>query len=460
MKRFFPASILLLLVLVHCVQAANEPKKKPGQPMLEGLKALKDPDPKVRYRAVQTLADLGPVAKFAVPDLRPLLEDKHPMVQIKTAEALWKIDKTPTATLLPVLLTALKHKDGGVRAAAPPVIALFGAKAAGGLPALTEALKDKDFEVKLAAVTALGDLGPIAKDRAGALLDLTYEKDFFLLEPFVGAALANLGDGAIPALTKALDEELSDRRKVAAYALGSMGPKAAPAVDALAKSLTAKDPGVRHAAARALGKIGSKANGALPRLEKTLDDKVAAVRIEAALAAWHISGKAKHVGVIIKSLDDESPSVRENACQALSVMKSDARDAVDPVAKLLQDKELKIRAIMTLGEIGPPAKKTLASLTRMLQDRDGDVQIASAIAVFQISGDAKESLKVLQTLLESEKFYTGAINALGELGPAAIETLPTLVELYRIEDVRTDRLALAAAIKKIDPKAAMKLGIK
>src|SRR5262249_21159234 len=148
---------------------------------------------------------------------------------------------------------------------------LFGAKATAGLPALTEALKDKEFEVKLAAVAALGDLGSVAKGQAGALLDLGYGKDFFLVGPFVCGALAHMGDGAIPALTKALDQELTDRRRVAAYALGSMGPKAAPAAEALGKALQTGDIGVRIMAARALGKIGPAARATVPQLEKALD---------------------------------------------------------------------------------------------------------------------------------------------------------------------------------------------
>jgi HEAT repeat protein len=269
-----------------------------------------------------------------------------------------------------------------------------------------------------------------------------------------------MGDKAIPALTKALDEELADRRRVAAYALGSMGPKAASATDALAKTLFAKDPGVRTMAARALGKIGPGAKSALPQLEKAFDDKVAGVRIESALATWFISGEAKNVGVLVRALKDESASVRENACHALGVMKAAAKDAVDPVAKLLDDKDLRVRAVMTLGEIGPPAKKMLPTLKKLLEDKDGDTQLAAALAVYQISGDVKESMKVLEELLGTEKHYTLAINALGEMGPAAIGMLPTLVNLYREEEVAADRMALANAIKKIDPKAAAKLGIK
>lgn len=461
LRRALPVAFVLLIVPFLGAQPQADPKKKKGPPELEGLKALKHADPKVRYRAAQTLADLGPLAKFALPELTEALKDKHPMVQIKVAEALWKIDQTPSATLMPVLLEVFKHKEPEVRAAVPRVIALIGGKSKKALDALEAALVDKDFDVKLAAITALGDLGPIAKDRAGALLDLTDDRESFsLLEPFVGAALSNLGDGSIPTLTKALGADSSDRRRLAAYALGSMGPKAASAAAELGKALQHKDPTLRATAARALGKIGSGAKTTLPQLEKTLADEVPAVRIEAALATWFISGQEKHVGVLVKSLSDESVRVRENACQALAIMKAAAKDAVDPVAKLLDDKELRIRAIMTLGEIGPTAAKTLPTLKKLLHEKDGDTQLASAFAVWQIGGDAKESMKVLEDLLGTEAHYSPTIRTLGAMGPAAASLLPTLVALYREEDVPADRAALAAAIKQIDAKAAMKLGIK
>ena len=132
MNRFRVFTYLCLLFVVPFLRAQDDDdpkKKKTGPPMVDGLKALKHADPKVRYRAAHTLAELGPLAKFALPELREMLEDKNPMVRLKAAEALWKIDKTPSVTLMPILLAALKDKEPSVRAAAPPVIVLFGAKA-------------------------------------------------------------------------------------------------------------------------------------------------------------------------------------------------------------------------------------------------------------------------------------------------------------------------------------------
>src|ERR1043165_1581523 len=111
MNAFRIAACLLTLVFAMVLHAEDAKDKKTG-PMVDGLKALKDPNARVRYKAIQTLIDLGPaLAKFAVPDLREMLDDPNGQVRVKAAEALWKIDKTPSVTLMPVLLGALKRSE-------------------------------------------------------------------------------------------------------------------------------------------------------------------------------------------------------------------------------------------------------------------------------------------------------------------------------------------------------------
>lgn len=455
------AFVLISLTFLTPALAQNDgdDKKKKTDPVPEGLKALQHPEARVRYRAAQTLADLGPVAKFAVADLREALKDKNALVRVKVAEALWKIEKTPNTVLLPVLLQALKDKDPGVRAAAPPVIAMLGAKAKSAVAPLTEALKDAEVDVKLAAISALGELGSTAKDSANDLLALTADKEFFLLEPFVGASLASFGPGVVPVLTTALADKSADRRRLAAYALGTIGPAAASATDALAKLLEHEDSGTRQLAARALGKIGPNAKTSVAALEKTFADKSPGVRIESALATWHITKDAKNVSILIKVLADESPNVRDSACQAIAVMKADAKSAVPALAKLLMDKDLRLRAVITLGEIGPASAPTLSELKKLAADKDIETQLHAAFAAWQIDGGAKECLAVLEKTLATEAGYSQSIVFLGEMRGAAAPVLPTLVALWREEDVAADRKALAEAIKKIDSAVAKKLGI-
>jgi len=62
-------------------------------------------------------------------------------------------------------------------------------------------------------------------------------------------------------------------RSTAAYALAGMGPKAVKAVPALIKALSDDVPAVRFPAAYALGEIGEIAVDAVPALEKLLDDR-------------------------------------------------------------------------------------------------------------------------------------------------------------------------------------------
>lgn len=456
----FHLSLLSLLLVTTLVYAQGDDKKKKKDTIPDGLKALQHPDPKVRYRAVETLGQLGPAAKFAIPELREMLKDKNAVVRVKVCETLWKLEQPPASVILPTLLAAMGDGDAAARAAAPPVIALLGAKAKPAIPALVEALTDKEADVKLAAVAALGDLGPLAKGTVNELLTLSGDRDFFLLEPFVGAALANLGDTVVPTLAKALAHKTADRRRVAAYALGTIGPGALSAAPALAKTLDDKEPAIRKLAARALGNIGAKAKEALPQLETAAGDKDVMVRIEAALACWRVSGDAKHASVLVKALDDDLLDVRGTACQALGLMKGAAKDAVDPVAKLLDERELRIRAIITLGEIGPAAKKTAPTLKKLHTDRDEETSLWSAYATWQITGETKATLEILEKMLGSDQFDKQALALLTDMGPAAKDAIPTLIAVYREEEIPAFRQAVGAAIKKIDPDTAKKLGIR
>lgn len=440
---------------------AGDPKKKkstPTQP--EGLKALQHPDAKVRYRATQTLANLGPTAKFALPELRETLKDKNVQVRVKAVEAIWRIDPPPVSSLMPTLLAALKDPDANGRAAALPVIALFGTKAKPAVPALIEALKDAKLNVKMSAITAIGEIGPTAKAAALALLDMADDKEFFLLEPFVGAALANLGATIVPNLAESLSNKSADRRQVAAYAIGAIGPSATAAIGDLVKAMGHADSATRRGVIVALGKIGPSARSSLPAITERLGDNDVPVRIEAALAAWRVSGKDDYSSHLVIILAHKSPEYRDAACQALATMKAAAKGAVNPLVGLLNDKELHVRAITTLGAIGPDAKLALPDLTKGLNDKDAEVQLWTAYAVWQITGDTKESLPIIEQALASESLYRLAAHLLGEMGVAAQPALRTLIAIYREDDDARFRQAVGAAIKKIDPQMGMKLGIR
>jgi hypothetical protein len=63
-------------------------------------------------------------------------------------------------------------------------------------------------------------------------------------------------------------------------------------------------------------------------------------------------------------------------------------------------------------------------------------------------------------MLGSELYDKQAIQLIGEMGKAAASLMPSLVSMYREDDDASFRQAVGVAIKKIDPEAAKKLGIR
>jgi HEAT repeat protein len=462
MARASVASAVLCLILTGMTTAQDD-KKKDGGVQPDGLKNLRHPDASIRYRTAALLAEQGPRAKFAIEELREALKDADPLVRVKVAEAIWMVEKPSPTVILPGLQRALKDKDREVRAAACGVIGLMGARARAAVPLLIEAIKDKELTVVIGAVNALGDIGPPAAESAGALLQLAGYGDFVVVEPFAGAALGAMGTAVVPELTAALGDKSLERRRVAAYALGSIGPDARPAVKALTERLRDVEPSMRFLAARALGSVGKEAKSALPRLRDATSDKDTPTRIRAALAVWEISGETAFVVVLSDALADKTPSVRHSAASALAAMGADAKQAVGPLVKVLGDMEPTVRqcAIVAIGSIGKAAVQSTEALRPLLKDTDKLIRVYAAFALWQVSGDAKEPLATLRPMLaEASTVQSAAIAKIGAMGQAASALLPDLVTMYRGEDSPALRGTLAQAIKGVDPAVASKLGIR
>lgn len=145
-----------------------------------------------------------------------------------------------------------------------------------GVAALARGLASSDAQLRRNVAVALGALA------------VGWIRDPYLSRMDISAAL--------PALMTALEDSDQHVRAYAAFDLGDMGSKAAPAVGRLIETLGDPDEYVRHSVCSALGGIGPAAKAALPALRQALADPSEHVRASAQLAIPRIEGRLRAPG--------------------------------------------------------------------------------------------------------------------------------------------------------------------
>jgi HEAT repeat protein len=192
-------------------------------------------------------------------------------------------------------------------------------------------------------------------------------------------------------------------------------------------------PCARRAAASALGLIGPKAKLAAPALFRATKDSDDAVRIFAFGALGRIQPDPKlTTPVLMAGLDDPSTNVRRAAA-------------------------------MALGNIGPEARLAAPALFRATKDTDDAVCIFAFGALGRIQPDPRLTIPVLVAGLNARFPLTrcSAATALGEYGPEARPAVPALLRMLATNGVPgIEYVTAVSALKKIDPEAAVKAGVK
>jgi HEAT repeat protein len=159
-----------------------------------------------RWTAVQILAQIGPDAKAALPELIVALEDDDPLVRELAFRALSRLgpDAAPAAAALAARVgtsdrvlalrtlqelrggakpavaevhAALRDLDAEVRWTAAEVLARIGPDARKAIPELLGGLHDKDAKVRWHFAEALGKMGGFAKQALPGLRSLLQDPD-------------------------------------------------------------------------------------------------------------------------------------------------------------------------------------------------------------------------------------------------------------------------------------------
>lgn len=213
-------------------QKETSPAQKPFKDLINDLKSK---DYETRKKAAQSLGELGPKAKEAVPALLEAMGNNNFQDPYSAlSSSLWKIDRASYVGIL---------KD----------------KANGGL-------------TRGSAVLGLLAIGPEAKEVAPIILDAASDTK----DPIHAHALWALGyigvdpAVAVPVLVDGLREGGQYSRVMAAQGLFALGPKAKKALPALEKALVDSDQRVRVEAAAAMWKVKQEAAPVLPVLVAAL----------------------------------------------------------------------------------------------------------------------------------------------------------------------------------------------
>ena len=205
---------------------------------------------------------------------------------------------------------------------------------------------------------------------------------------------------SIPALIRALADDSSGVVEEAQRSLRRLGAQAV--VPALAQALNSRREIIRFHAAEVLRDLGRDASPATPALLALLHDRDPGIRVVAAHALGHIGGERALTGLIV-ALGDKSPL---------------ARTAV----------------AFALGSMGPAAADSAPRVRQCLFDPDANVRVASARALWQITGDTTASVPVLIATLNRPNAWDSAL-ALGAMREAASNAVPALINLVQREKV-------------------------
>ncbi len=387
-----------------------------------------------------------------MPALTKALDSANAELRWRSARALGAIGKDAAAAA-PALVKHLSAAEPAMRTQCVAALGKIGVSDEKSIAAITKCVVDEEPHVRRAAIQSLRRLKPDPKLIIPSLLQVIHDA-----QPDVAmsamAALADMGETAVPALTDALSDKSS--RHWAAVVLAEIGPKAAAAAPALAELVKDPEPEVRMQALIALGQIGGTgAKSAVPAIIDALQDSEPAVRYGAAFALGKLRAQ-EAADALDKLTKSDDATLKLVAVWAMARIHPDdpaaVRSAMEAIAEAIrsEDPQLSRTAARALSELDGSGTSLTPAIKAALDEMDPTVieHVMEALAKV-----GPEAVPVLTVALTDAKTCAAAVRALGQIGPAAKAAAPGLTALLTEKDnelVSDAALALAA----IGPDAA------
>jgi HEAT repeat protein len=197
---------------------------------------------------------------------------------------------------------------------------------------------------------------------------------------------------------------------------------------------------------------------AIPALLRMLQARDSALKVQLiALAQKQHIIKIRYIPDYIRIIE---------AARGLEALGARASNAVPVLIAMYDQNDPALSSLQqqiagVLGCIGPTAKAAIPSLLRRARDPNNSVRLNAVFALSQIHADAESVVPALiESLSDSDALArANAADGLGNFGTAAKSAVPALVQSLNDTD-RIAREHAEWALKKIDPEAAAKAGVK
>jgi hypothetical protein len=265
----------------------------------------------------RVLGLVGPPARSAVPDLLGALRAGDGSLAIAATEALWKVDRRIDEAL-PILAKLGTAYGEGVC----DTIYVIGPSAAPLVDYVIRCLEDDYWDLQWAAADALGALA-CDDPKVLSALETALGHPSGLVASAAARAFAGIGEAALPLLMRLLADHGDPRCEWAADAVGRMGVAGRAAAAQLKTNLICGQPRIVAWSAIALAQVAGDP-AAVPMLLELLARQDRPDLRQGAARALQAIGPAAHTAeaALAAALNDEDPTVREDAEKALAAIRS------------------------------------------------------------------------------------------------------------------------------------------
>lgn len=396
---------------------------------------------KRQFEAARRLAELGPKAAPAVPDLIALLDDGDNIVRHDCSYALGMIG--PAA--VPGLIESLDHPSAEARGLACESLERIGPAAAAAIPRLVELLaggKETEAYPRAWAALALGKIDSAGEQALPALIAALEDKDssvWFRTIQAIDAIGRNAAD-AMPALASSMHQQYwDDNRCLLLGVLVRVMDREDAALAELLTALNADDEPERLWALEAL------ASGFDSSLEWDLDE----IRQR-----------------VVSLLHGDNEIIRWGAVRLLGRLGKVAVSTMPELAEALQDPAVTVRitTAQAMIQLDPQSEPAFDALAEALKHKEIEIRYSSLHVLFRFGAAAVPAVPALIECLGVEgadysSFRQMAAQTLGKVGTEARAAVPALTKTLTDPDFGV-RQQTEFALKKIDPERADELGVK